>query len=80
MGMSKVVIVLCLQPLKPEEQNGPGIYYKIFWRRSEHDTEFQSLELKEYGDVGIHVIRIQPEFYYTKYDVKVQVINVVFEI
>jgi len=65
--------------LKAEDQNGPGIHYKIFWRRSEHDTEFQSLLLKEFGNVDMHVIRIQHEFYYTKYDVKVQVISHLFE-
>lgn len=62
-----------LQPLPAEDQAGPGIYYKVFWRRSEHDSEFQSLELKELGNVGITVVRILQEFYYTKYDVKVQV-------
>jgi hypothetical protein len=74
------IILLYLQPLKQEEQNGPGIHYKIFWRRSEHDTEFQTLPLKEFGNVGMHVVRIQHEFYYTKYDVKVQVTNMLFEI
>lgn len=66
--------------MPPANQNGPGIHYKIFWRRSEHDTEFQSLLLKEYGNVGVHVVRIQSEFYYTKYDVKVQVIILCFNI
>jgi hypothetical protein len=74
------IILLYLQPLKQEEQNGPGIHYKIFWRRSEHDTEFQPRLLKEYGNAGMHVEHIQHEFYYTKYDVKVQVTNMVFEI
>ncbi|XP_069694656.1 contactin [Periplaneta americana] len=68
-------LTITWEPLRSEDQNGPGIHYKIFWRRSEHDTEFQSLLLKEYGNVGMHVVRIQHEFYYTEYDVKVQAIN-----
>lgn len=68
-------LTITWEPIPPANQNGPGTHYKIFWRRSEHDTEFQSLLLKEYGNVGVHVVRIQSEFYYTKYDVKVQAIN-----
>lgn len=60
-------------PLRPEEQNGHGIHYKIFWRRTKHDTEFQTLALKEYGNTGMSVVHIPHEFYYTEYDVKVQV-------
>lgn len=62
-------------PLPPQDQNGPGIYYKVFWRRTEHDTEFQSLALKDQGNIGMAVVRIQSEFFYTKYDVKVQAVN-----
>lgn len=62
-------------PLRSEEQNGLGIHYKIFWRRSKHDTEFQSLVLKEYGNTGMSVVHISQKFYYTDYDVMVQVCN-----
>lgn len=63
------------EPLPPHDQGGPGIYYKVFWRRTAHDSEFQSVVLKELGNVGVTVVRIQQEFYYTKFDVKVQALN-----
>lgn len=62
-------------PLKPDEQNGPGIYYKIFWRRREDEVELQSLELKKFGNTGMAVVNIPLKYYYTQYVVKVQAIN-----
>jgi len=64
-------------PLPSQDQAGPGIYYKVFWRRHDHDSEFQSMDLKDHGNIGVTVVRIQQEFYYTKYDVKVQPFNVI---
>lgn len=68
-------VFLQFQPLPPQDQNGPGIYYKIFWRRNGTNREFQSRELREYGNVGAAVVRIESEYYYTEYEVKVQAIN-----
>lgn len=62
-------------PLPPELQNGPGIYYKIFWRRSDAEVEFQSKGLQQYGNAGMHVVHITLEYFFTKYDVKVQAFN-----
>lgn len=62
-------------PLKPEEQNGPGIYYKIFWKRKDYEADFQSLALKEFGNTGMAVVHISLDYYYTEYVVKVQAIN-----
>ncbi|KAL0268356.1 UNVERIFIED_CONTAM: hypothetical protein PYX00_010329 [Menopon gallinae] len=62
-------------PLPPQDQNAPGIYYKIFWRRQGTHREYEFQELKEYGNVGYAVVRIPKEYYYTKYEVKVQAIN-----
>lgn len=62
-------------PLKPEEQNGPGIFYKIFWKRKDSKDDFQSLELKELGNTRKAVVKIPFEDYYTQYVVKVQAIN-----
>lgn len=62
-------------PLPLSHQNGPGIHYKIFWRRHKAEVEFQSLLLKEYGNVGMHVVHISLEYFFTKYDVKIQAIN-----
>lgn len=63
------------QPLPSQDQNAPGIYYKIFWRRHGTNREFQFQELKEYGNVGVAVVRIEGDYYYTEFDVKVQAIN-----
>lgn len=62
-------------PLSPSEQNGPGLHYKVFWRRKGHENEFQSLLLREYGNNGICVVQIQHEYYYTEYEIKVQSLN-----
>lgn len=72
-------LTITWDPLSPSDQNGPGIYYKIFWRRKGYDTEFQSLSLKEYGNVGSSVVSIQSTYYYTEYEVKVQAINAMGE-
>ncbi|XP_053991481.1 contactin [Hylaeus volcanicus] len=68
-------LTITWDPLPPSEQNGPGIYYKIFWRQKYHETEFQSLSLKEYGNVGRSVVQIPQQFYYTEYEVRVQAAN-----
>lgn len=70
-------LTITWDPLKSDEQNGKDIHYKIFWRRSKHDYEFQSLLLKEQGNVGMAVVHISAEYYYTEFDVKVQV-NIIF--
>lgn len=62
-----------IQPLPSQDQNGPDIYYKVFWRRMDHDTDYQYESLQDSGNIGMAVIHIKPEFYYTKYQVKVQV-------
>ncbi|CAH2071716.1 unnamed protein product, partial [Iphiclides podalirius] len=62
-------------PLPPPLQNGPGIHYKIFWRRNGTEVEFQSLLLKEYGNVGMHVVHVSLSYFYTPYNVKVQAFN-----
>ncbi|XP_049844901.1 contactin [Schistocerca gregaria] len=68
-------LTITWDPLPPQDHNGPGIYYKIFWQRAHHDMEFQSLGLKKYGNIGTAVVRIQPEYYYTQFNVKVQSVN-----
>lgn len=63
------------EPLPPADQNGPGIYYKVFWRRKNHDTEFQSADLRHLGNIGIYVVSIPQQFFYTEYEVKIQSFN-----
>ncbi|CAG0918203.1 unnamed protein product, partial [Notodromas monacha] len=64
-------------PLPGEEQNAPDIYYKIYWRRLEIDQEYeyQSKELTDLGNIGMHVILIPKQYYYSKYGVVLQAIN-----
>lgn len=66
-------LTITWNPLKPQDQNGPGIYYKIYWKHI-NDTEFQSLVLKE-DTMGTAVVHIKADNYYTKYIVKVQAGN-----
>lgn len=63
------------QPLVSQDQNGPNVYYKVYWRRLNHDTDFQYETLQDSGNIGMTVVHIKPEFFYTQYEVKVQVRN-----
>ncbi|XP_041970407.1 contactin [Aricia agestis] len=62
-------------PLPKSAQNGPGIHYKIFWRRNGTEVEYQSLLLKDYGNIGMHVVHVSLENFFTPYTVKVQAFN-----
>lgn len=68
-------LTITWNPLPSSLQNGPGIYYKIFWRRNGTEVEFQSLSLKKYGNIGTYVVHISTTYFYTPYDVKVQAFN-----
>uniref|UniRef100_A0A6P7GDV3 Contactin n=1 Tax=Diabrotica virgifera virgifera TaxID=50390 RepID=A0A6P7GDV3_DIAVI len=63
------------EPLRPDEQNSPGIHYKIFWKRKDGEVEFKSQKLEEFGNVGEAVVNIDIKWYYTEYIVKVQAFN-----
>lgn len=68
-------LTITWSPLPSAVQNGPNVYYKIFWRRNGTEVEFQSLLLKEYGNVGMHVVHVSLTYFFTSYDVKVQAFN-----
>ncbi|XP_025417711.1 contactin isoform X2 [Sipha flava] len=68
-------LTIVWKQLSPQDQNGPNVYYSVYWRRLDHDSEFQSLSLKESGNIGMAVVHIKHEFYYTKYEVQVQASN-----
>jgi len=57
------------------DQNGPGIFYKVYWKRKGANSEFQSLELRKHGNIGMQVVKIQNEYFYTEFEVKVQAGN-----
>ena len=67
-------------PLPRQDQNGPGVYYRIYYRRIGVDAErdFQQQTLKQLGNMGnrgFYVVKIQKKYYWTQHEVKVQVFN-----
>ncbi|XP_065349505.1 contactin [Cloeon dipterum] len=65
-------LTITWDPLSEGEQNGPGIFYKVYWKRVGSNSEFQSQELRHHGNIGRQVVKVQYEFYYTEFEVKVQ--------
>lgn len=63
-------------PLSSEDHNGPGIYYRVFWRRRDSEEDWQSLDLEKHGNVGSAVVHIPSKYYYTQFLVRVQVIYI----
>ena len=63
--------------LPRQDHNAPGIYYRVYYRRIGIDPErdFQQKTLKSLGNLGLYVVRIQRKYFYTQYEVKVQVFN-----
>ncbi|XP_045481618.1 contactin isoform X1 [Harmonia axyridis] len=74
-GGKKGDLTITWKPLRNDQQNGPGIHYKVFWKKMYEEPEFQSLELKDFGNTGTAVVPISLDDYYTQYIVKVQAIN-----
>ncbi|KAK7072713.1 Contactin-3, partial [Halocaridina rubra] len=68
-------LTITWDPLPHEDQNAPGIFYNIFWRRSilDPETEFQNMSLRGRGNIGMYVVDVDPiKYYYTEYEVKIQ--------
>ncbi|XP_075218988.1 contactin [Lycorma delicatula] len=69
-------LTITWKPLDRKDQNGPGVYYIVYWRLRGHEKEFQSVNLRHAGgSISSTVVRIELDKYYTKYDVKVQAGN-----
>jgi Fibronectin type III domain len=71
-------LVITWDPLPPEEQNAPGIHYKVSYRLhgKQGTSEWANKILKKDGNTGKAVIHFEKlDNYYTKYDIKVQAIN-----
>jgi len=64
-------------PLPKQHQNAPGLYYRVYYRRVGVDRErdFQQKTLRTLGNIGMYVIRVPRKYFYTDYEVKVQVFN-----
>lgn len=74
-GGKKGDLTITWTPLRLDEQNGPGIHYKIFFKQKDQDAEYQHLLLRDKGNIGKAVIHVKPEYYYRQYLVRVQVIS-----
>ncbi|XP_040571897.1 contactin [Lepeophtheirus salmonis] len=63
--------------LSKQDQNGPGVFYRIYYRRTGIDPEwdFQQKTLTDLGNINIYVINIQRKYFFTTYEVKIQVFN-----
>uniref|UniRef100_A0A1I8QBD3 Contactin n=1 Tax=Stomoxys calcitrans TaxID=35570 RepID=A0A1I8QBD3_STOCA len=61
-------------PLLHEEQHSHGIHYKVFWRLK-GKYEWASEIINRLDHIGMAVVNIPLNNYYTEYEVKVQAIN-----
>lgn len=68
-----------LQPLSPEEWNSPEIWYRVYYRRAGERSEPRKKDLRKLGNVGLYVVPVGEENYYSPYEVQVQAVNVVGE-
>eukprot|EP00095_Tigriopus_kingsejongensis_P002293 maker-scaffold400_size182785-snap-gene-0.21 protein:Tk02293 transcript:maker-scaffold400_size182785-snap-gene-0.21-mRNA-1 annotation:"PREDICTED: contactin-like" len=70
-------LTILWDPLPKHEQNAPGIYYRLYYRRVGVDEErdFQSKTLKNLGSIGLYVVMIHKKYFYTTHEVKVQAFN-----
>ncbi|XP_042239978.1 contactin-like isoform X2 [Homarus americanus] len=71
-------LTITWDPLPGEYQNAPGVYYKLFWKRTviDPETDYRSIVLRNRGNVGMHVVDVNPiKYFYTQYNVKIQVWN-----
>ncbi|KAH1167429.1 hypothetical protein KIL84_002912 [Mauremys mutica] len=62
-------MVMKWEPLKPMEQNGPGLEYKVSWRQQGVETDWNEETVKKHS----LTLRNTPTF--VPYDIKVQAIN-----
>ena len=68
-------LTIVWDPLPMQEQNSNGVYYRVYYRRIgvDPDRDFQQKTLKNLGNIGLYVVRINRKYYFTTYEVKVQV-------
>jgi len=64
-------------PLPREDQNAPGIYYKIYYKKKGEISYkiTKSSEMRRLGNVNQYTVRIDTKDYWTPYLVKIQVFN-----
>lgn len=62
-------------PLPAQEQNADGIYYRVYFKPADSDRDFRIVDLKDRGNVRMHVVRVSQRNFYTLYKVRVQAVN-----
>ncbi|EDW95649.1 contactin [Drosophila yakuba] len=67
-------LTITWDPLLPQEQHSHGIHYKVFWKLK-GAIEWASDEIRKQDHMGVAVVNIPLNNYYTEYEVKVQAIN-----
>ncbi|XP_055860413.1 contactin-like isoform X2 [Biomphalaria glabrata] len=67
-------LIMTWKPLTPEQQGGPGIGYRLYWRRHGISEEEQ-WSTADVGDVGRYVTIVGAENYFLEYDFKIQAFN-----
>jgi len=83
-------LVISWDPLPDQEHNAPGVYYRVYYKRTgiDPDIDFVQETIKKPNEIGysdwqtnerngkmIKVIKIDPRYYFTTYDTKIQVFN-----
>ncbi|XP_028968580.1 contactin [Galendromus occidentalis] len=63
------------EQLHTEDWNAPQVWYIVYWRPASEKGEFNKQNLKEYGNVGLHVVNVGEENYFRPYTVMVQAMN-----
>ncbi|KAL1475262.1 hypothetical protein MTO96_037417 [Rhipicephalus appendiculatus] len=66
-------------PLSPEEWNSPEVWYRVYYRPSGDRSEPRKKDLRKLGNVGLYVVPVGEENYFSPYEVQVQAVNVVGE-
>ncbi|KAM7170269.1 neural cell adhesion molecule L1-like protein isoform 1-T2 [Macrochelys suwanniensis] len=62
-------MVMKWEPLKPMEQNGPGLEYKVSWRQQGVETDWNEETVKK------HSLTLKNTPTFVPYDIKVQAVN-----
>ncbi|XP_074860930.1 neural cell adhesion molecule L1-like protein isoform X1 [Carettochelys insculpta] len=62
-------MIMKWEPLKPMEQNGPGLEYKVSWRQQGVETDWNEETVKK------HSLTLKNTPTFVPYDIKVQAVN-----
>ena len=68
-------MILRWDPLAREDQNAPGVYYKLYYKKKD-EISFKitkTKEMRRLGNVGLYTVRVDLKDYWTPFVVKIQV-------